>query len=132
MACHTPSIADRSIHFILTEHLGCVDAIPHSSDSMSIQPCSSQTVVKEEVERNNGNVGSTALFTRNVYYTLFSCMQIALLRIHSGNPYMYGLNLLHSMFTQEKLAGSLLFKSKKSGCSKPELDPVRVEKLIGK
>ena len=48
---------------------GSSQARPNSSDSMSIQPCSSRAVVKEEVERDNGNVGSTALFTKNVYYT---------------------------------------------------------------
>ena len=100
------------------------------SDSVSIQPYSSQAIVKEEVERDNGNGGSTILYQKCVLYFIF--MQIALLRIRSGNPYTYGLNLLHSMFTQEELAGSLLFKSKKSGCSKPGLDPVRVEKLLGK
>lgn len=44
------------------------------------------------------------VYQKCVLYLVF--MQIALFRIRSGNPYTYGLNLLHSMFTQEELAGS--------------------------
>jgi hypothetical protein len=51
-------------------------------------------------------------------------------RIQSKDAYSYGLTLLHSIFTQEELARSLLFSSKKDTCTKPGLDLARVEKML--
>ena len=110
---------------------GSSQARPTSSNnSTSTQACSSKAI-KEEVQSDNGNVSFITIVQHIVCTKLFF-VQIALLRIRSSNPYAYGLHLLHSMFTLEELAGSLLFTSKKSGCVKPGLDPVRVEKLLGK
>lgn len=101
------------------------------NDSTNTKACSSGVTVKEETESENGNVSSSSMLFIQIMCTTV-LVQIALLRIRSKDPYAYGLTLLHSMFTQEQLAGSLLFKSKKSGCLKPGLDPVRVEQLLGK
>ena len=54
-----------------------------------------------------------------------------MMRIQSKDPYSYGLALLDKLFTIEEQSRSLLFASKKSHCSKPGLDPIRVEKLLG-
>lgn len=110
----------KKIIGLLKLELGSNQArLTNSNDSTSIQACSSRATIKEEVENDNGNASSTTLFNRLCVQSFF--VQIALLRIRSSNPYAYALNLLHSMFTQEELAGLLLFKSKKSGCSKPGL-----------
>ena len=64
---------------------------------------------------------------------LFLSMQVNgvnLLRIHSTGPYMYATKLLDVLFTREEQYPCLLVKSSKS--EKPELDCVRVEKLLGK
>ena len=55
---------------------------------------------------------------------------VNLLRIHSTGPYMYATKLLDTLFTREEQHPCLLFKSSKS--EKPELDRVRVEKLLCK
>ena len=59
-------------------------------------------------------------------------MQMMMMRIQLKDAYSYGLTLLHSLFTQEELARSLLFSSKKDNCTKPGLDPIRVEKMLSK
>ena len=50
------------------------------------------------------------------------------MRIPSRDAYSFGLQLLNILFTEEELAVSLLFKSKKS--TKPGLDQGRVEKML--
>ena len=53
---------------------------------------------------------------------------INVLRLPARDKYAFGLQLLDVLFTKEKLASSLLFKSKKS--EKPGLDKARVQQLM--
>ena len=53
---------------------------------------------------------------------------VNLLRIPTRDAYLYGLQLMDTLFTKEELLGSLLFKSKKS--EKLELDSEQVAKLL--
>ena len=54
---------------------------------------------------------------------------VNVMRIPARDEYSFALNLMDMMFTKAELASSLLFKSKKS--EKPELDPIRVQRMLG-
>lgn len=102
---------EKIIGFLQLEESSSQTRLTSSNDSMGIHACSSRVTEEEEGESDSGNLSCATLFV-----TL--CIQAFLYRLHCWEftqaTRMHSTYLLQSIFTQEKLAGPLLFKLKKS------------------